>query len=130
VDSNPVGARRHLNGTNHPASKEDPASAAGSDGNPNEPDEKPRGLPARRYAGPRRRAGGAEEAVRGCDGRVAVVVVTRNRLPELLTTLGHLRSLPERPQVVVVDNASTDGTARTVRKRFPDRLGCSRKLGS
>jgi N-acetylglucosaminyl-diphospho-decaprenol L-rhamnosyltransferase len=58
--------------------------------------------------------------VRGCDGRVAVVVVTRNRLPELLTTLGHLRSLPESPRVVVVDNASTDATARTVRERFPE----------
>jgi hypothetical protein len=55
VDSNPVGARRYLNGTNHPVSKEDPASAAESDGNPNEPDEKPRGLPGWRYAGPRRR---------------------------------------------------------------------------
>ena len=54
------------------------------------------------------------------DARVAVVVVTRNRLPELLTTLDRLRSLPERPEVVVVDNASTDGTAQTVRVRFPE----------
>jgi glycosyltransferase involved in cell wall biosynthesis len=57
--------------------------------------------------------------------RVTVVVATRNRREELVAHLGR----HEGP-VVVVDNASTDGTARTVRKRFPDRLGCSRKLGS
>jgi GT2 family glycosyltransferase len=50
---------------------------------------------------------------------VAVVVITRNRLPELLTTLGHLRALPGQPSVVVVDNASSDGPARTVRHRYP-----------
>lgn len=51
------------------------------------------------------------------DDRVAVVVVTRNRLPELLTTLGKLRALPERPRVIVVDNDSSDGTVETVRRR-------------
>jgi GT2 family glycosyltransferase len=58
--------------------------------------------------------------VRRGDERVAVVVATRNRLPELLTTLDYLRSLPERPGVVVVDNASTDGTADAVRRRYPE----------
>jgi GT2 family glycosyltransferase len=55
----------------------------------------------------------------GRDERVAVVV-TRDRLPELLTTLGHLHALPEEPKVVVVDNASSDGTPQTVRLRYPE----------
>jgi len=54
------------------------------------------------------------------DGRVAVVIVTRNRLPELLVTLDHLRALPENPRVVVVDNASSDGTPHVVRRKYPD----------
>ncbi len=58
--------------------------------------------------------------MRGRDGRVAVVVITRNRLGELLVTLGHLSALPERPGIVVVDNASTDGTPGAVRERFPE----------
>ncbi len=52
--------------------------------------------------------------------RVAVVVVTRNRISDLLSTLGHLKALPERPKIVVVDNASSDGTARAVLQRHPD----------
>ncbi len=51
---------------------------------------------------------------------MAVVIVTRNRLPQLLTTLDHLRALPEKPKVVVVDNASSDGTAEAVRRRHPE----------
>jgi GT2 family glycosyltransferase len=51
---------------------------------------------------------------------VAVVVVTRNRLSELLTTLGHLRALPEKPRTIVVDNASSDGTAEAVGNRYPE----------
>lgn len=50
---------------------------------------------------------------------MTVVVVTRNRVSELLATLGHLCALPEKPGVVVVDNASSDGTAETVRQRYP-----------
>jgi hypothetical protein len=41
---------------------------------------------------------------------VTVVIATRDRRDELLTTLGHLRALPERPPVIVVDNGSTDGS--------------------
>jgi GT2 family glycosyltransferase len=48
-----------------------------------------------------------------------MIIVTRNRLPELLTTLDHLRALPEEPRIVVVDNASSDGTPQTVRRCFP-----------
>jgi GT2 family glycosyltransferase len=50
---------------------------------------------------------------------VTIVVITRNRCQELMTTLAHLLSLPERPPVVVVDNGSEDGTAAAVRARFP-----------
>lgn len=51
--------------------------------------------------------------------RVTVVIATRNRRPELLRTLGRLHRLPERPPVVVVDNASADGSAAAVREHFP-----------
>ena len=53
------------------------------------------------------------------DPRVGVVVITHNRRRELGRTLTALRELPERPRVVVVDNASTDGTADAVRADFP-----------
>ena len=58
---------------------------------------------------------------------VSVVVATRDRVGELRRTLNHLGSLEPRPPVVVVDNASEDETAETVRTEFPDvtlvRLG-------
>jgi len=50
---------------------------------------------------------------------VSVVVATRNRRERLLGTLARLRALPERPPIVVVDNASSDGTPAAVRRRFP-----------
>jgi GT2 family glycosyltransferase len=49
---------------------------------------------------------------------VAVVIATRNRGPELLGTLARLRGLDEQPPIVVVDNASTDGTAELVRANY------------
>ncbi|SOD61631.1 Glycosyltransferase, GT2 family [Streptomyces zhaozhouensis] len=52
--------------------------------------------------------------------RVTVLVITHNRRDELLGTLDRLAALPERPPVVVVDNASTDGTAEAVARRHPD----------
>lgn len=58
---------------------------------------------------------------------VSVVVATRDRVDELRRTLNHLSSLEPRPPVVVVDNASKDGTAEAVRTEFPEvtlvRLG-------
>lgn len=43
--------------------------------------------------------------------RTAVVIATRDRPLELAATVGRLRDLPERPWVVVVDNASDAGSA-------------------
>jgi GT2 family glycosyltransferase len=50
---------------------------------------------------------------------VAVVVITRNRRAELLATLARLVALPDAAEVVVVDNASDDGSAEAVRTAFP-----------
>ncbi|HZA83083.1 MAG TPA: glycosyltransferase [Actinomycetes bacterium] len=51
--------------------------------------------------------------------RVAVVIATRNRGTELVGTLTRLLTLDEQPPIVVVDNASTDGTADLVRTHYP-----------
>jgi GT2 family glycosyltransferase len=56
----------------------------------------------------------------GPDPRVAVVVITHQRRDELLLALSRLRSLPEQPHVVVIDNGSTDGTAAAVRAEHPE----------
>jgi GT2 family glycosyltransferase len=63
---------------------------------------------------------------------VTVVIATRDRRAGLLRTLGHLRELPERPEIIVVDNASSDGTAEAVRTRFPGVgvVRASRNLGA
>jgi N-acetylglucosaminyl-diphospho-decaprenol L-rhamnosyltransferase len=51
--------------------------------------------------------------------RVAVVIITRDRARELLRTLARLEALSDRPEIVVVEQASGDDTARLVRSRFP-----------
>jgi GT2 family glycosyltransferase len=51
---------------------------------------------------------------------VTVVIATRDRPGELTHTLRRLGALPERPAIIVVDNASTDETAEAVRRGFPD----------
>ena len=43
--------------------------------------------------------------------RIAVVIAARDRPQELAATVGRLSALPERPSVVVVDNASHAGSA-------------------
>src|SRR3954447_1355655 len=62
----------------------------------------------------------------------AVVVITRNRVDELMRTLQHLVDLDEAGEIVVVDNASDDGTTAMVRTRFPDvrSLRAAINLGS
>jgi GT2 family glycosyltransferase len=64
--------------------------------------------------------------------RVTVVVATRNRRDELAHTLRRLRALPDRPEIVIVDNASADGTAEAVRRDFPGvrLLALRRNLGA
>ena len=44
------------------------------------------------------------------DARIVAVVVTFNRLALLQRLVGELRGTPGLAEVVVVDNASTDGT--------------------
>lgn len=50
---------------------------------------------------------------------LTVVVVTRDRVDQLLVTLDQLARLPERPPVIVVDNGSADATPAVVRAAFP-----------
>ena len=52
--------------------------------------------------------------------RVSVLVLTFNRRPEVLRTLGSLRHLAGRPTIVVVDNGSTDRTTEAISHNFPD----------
>ena len=56
----------------------------------------------------------------GSDGaRVGVSILTYNRVDEVSRTVERMLSLPEQPQIVVVDNGSTDGTPATLGQRFP-----------
>lgn len=52
--------------------------------------------------------------------RVSVVVITKDRRDELLSGLSRLQTLPERPEIIVVDNGSLDDTSDAVRRHFPD----------
>jgi GT2 family glycosyltransferase len=51
--------------------------------------------------------------------RTGVVVITRNRSAELQRALARLADVEPGLAVVVIDNASTDGTAALVRTSFP-----------
>jgi GT2 family glycosyltransferase len=68
----------------------------------------------------------------------AVVIATRDRRETVLATLARLTALDERPEVLVVDNGSSDGTPTAVRARFPqvrvlelgtDRGAAARNIG-
>ena len=60
-----------------------------------------------------------------------MVVITRNRRPELVRTLQRMTALPERPPVIVVDNASADGSAQAA-AAFPGVtvIAAARNLGA
>jgi GT2 family glycosyltransferase len=50
---------------------------------------------------------------------VSIVVLTFNRRVEVLRTLAMLTALSERAQIIVVDNASADGSAAAIAEQFP-----------
>ncbi|SNT60904.1 Glycosyltransferase, GT2 family [Actinomadura meyerae] len=52
--------------------------------------------------------------------RFTVVVITRDRRQSLLAVLARMREITEDASVIVVDNASRDGTAEAVAARFPE----------
>jgi N-acetylglucosaminyl-diphospho-decaprenol L-rhamnosyltransferase len=54
------------------------------------------------------------------DPRTSIVVASRNRRELLLRTAARHLALAERPRVLVVDNASTDGTAAALGQTYPD----------
>lgn len=64
--------------------------------------------------------------------RASIVVLTRNRAAELCCSLRHLMLLPGSLPVIVVDNASTDGTPEIVRRCFPqvDLVTCDVNRGA
>ncbi|TDD07615.1 glycosyltransferase [Saccharopolyspora terrae] len=61
-----------------------------------------------------------------------VVIATHERREELLRTLDHMTALPDAAPIIVVDNASRDGTAPAVRRHFPEveLLAQDRNLGA
>src|SRR5688572_18979140 len=50
---------------------------------------------------------------------VTIVTASRDRRERLLASIPHHLSLPERPPVIVVDDASADGSADAVEAAFP-----------
>jgi GT2 family glycosyltransferase len=64
--------------------------------------------------------------------RTTVVIMTHNRRPEVLRTLRHMTALPDRVPIIVVDNASTDGTAEAIAEEHPTTalIRSARNLGA
>ncbi|WP_322103044.1 glycosyltransferase family 2 protein [Paraburkholderia sp. J41] len=59
-------------------------------------------------------ASGSESAT-----RVTVIVLTRNHVRQTVDTVARLTALPERPDVIVADNGSTDSTVGLLASLFP-----------
>jgi GT2 family glycosyltransferase len=53
------------------------------------------------------------------DERIGVVLITHNGGARIGRALRELEALPERPAIVVVDNASSDGTVERLRREHP-----------
>lgn len=51
---------------------------------------------------------------------ISVVIITRNRVQSVMRTLQRLHDLPESFAIYVVDNHSTDNTAASIQKYFPE----------
>lgn len=62
---------------------------------------------------------GALSGVGPVSPRVSVVVVTRNRKSELLRAVASCLAQSEQPEVLVIDDGSTDGSAAAVAAAFP-----------
>ena len=63
---------------------------------------------------------------------ISVVILSHNRVEELLRTVALTLALPEQPAVIVVDNGSGDGSASRVAQQFPAVrvLALSRNIGA
>jgi GT2 family glycosyltransferase len=68
----------------------------------------------------------------GTGERVTVVMITHNRRDEALSTLEHMTTLPDAAPIIVVDNASADGTAEAIAERYPavELLAAAENLGA
>jgi GT2 family glycosyltransferase len=53
------------------------------------------------------------------DHRITAVVLTHNRKKEVLHTIGQMRRTQEEPAIIVVDNASSDGTGVQIANQYP-----------
>ncbi|GLY67869.1 glycosyltransferase family 2 protein [Amycolatopsis taiwanensis] len=64
--------------------------------------------------------------------RITVVVITHNRRDQLMETLAQMTKLPDNAPIILVDNASRDGTADAVARSFPEveLIRADRNLGS
>jgi GT2 family glycosyltransferase len=62
----------------------------------------------------------AGDAARDLTDKVTIVVLTHDRKVELLRTLQRLHGLQPKPSIIVVDNASTDGTTEAVHVQLPN----------
>jgi GT2 family glycosyltransferase len=54
------------------------------------------------------------------DQRLTIIILTHNRSDEVVRTVGHCLKLPEVDHVIVVDNASGDGTPQVLQRCFPN----------
>src|SRR4051812_42666765 len=54
------------------------------------------------------------------DQKISIVMITRNRKKDVVKTLSRIYDSPERVPIVVVDNASTDGTPALIKKHYPE----------